>query len=189
MAQQLKKEGAQVSFIFMLDPPRVKREFAEPASVMDRLKLHSRELTKCAFREKLTYVLSRFASRIATPAIRLKDPFMKLCWTTCLRLGCRLPSSLRTPYLVHIYRRALESYAPQPYSGSVTIFKAQSARYVDEWDWKRLITGELEIYEHSAQHMDLTTEPQLRYWAVQLKKSIDRVEEERQTNDCQLVRR
>jgi len=73
---------------------------------------------------------------------------------------------------------AAKNYAPQPYSGTVAIFKALPGPYRPEWDWKKFITGPLQIYERTGDHMDLRKEPHLRHWAVRLKELLDRVQEQ-----------
>ena len=72
--------------------------------------------------------------------------------------------------------RALKSYKPKQYSGSVTIFKAQPGPYLEKWDWRRLVTGELKVSEYKGNHEDLRNEPHLCHWALRLKESLDPAE-------------
>ena len=97
-----------------------------------------------------------------------------LRWKACLSSGRLLPPSLRSAYILDVYRQALRSYAPPSYSGRVTIFKGGTTRYQPPMAWKELITGQLEIYEAPGGHLDLIREPHIAVWAARLKDALDR---------------
>ena len=126
MAHQLRTEGEEVLLLFMLDPPGKMRESVP--SVRDRAHKHLRELIRRGPRSKVEHVFrmivararERFNGRRAAIGKRVK----RLRWERCLKAGGLLPPSLRSPYILDVYRIALGSYTPQPYSGRVTIFKA-----------------------------------------------------------------
>ena len=98
----------------------------------------------------------------------------KLIRNAFLAAGITLPHSLRTSYIYDIYEKALRPYMLRPYSGRVTLVKTGESSYQPRWDWVKAITGELEIHEVHAGHLDLQKEPYVRLWAERLKESLDR---------------
>jgi amino acid adenylation domain-containing protein len=177
MAYQLRTEGEEVLLLFMLDPPGKMRESVP--SVRDRAHKHLRELIRRGPRSKVEHVFrmivararERFNGRWAAIGKRVK----RLRWERCLKTGGLLPPSLRSPYILDVYRIALCSYTPQPYSGRVTIFKAGEIGYRPPLNWQELMTGELQMYESAGGHMDLTREPYVAVWAAKLRDALDSV--------------
>jgi thioesterase domain-containing protein len=100
----------------------------------------------------------------------------RLQWTTCAAMGRLLPPPLRSPYILDIYRKALRSYVPKPYTGRVVIFKT-GGPYATPFNWLELIQGDLELHESTGDHMDLRKEPLIGRWAQRLKESLDRASE------------
>jgi len=101
-----------------------------------------------------------------------------------LAAGITLPHSLRTAYIWDIYEKALQPYMLRPYSGRVTLVKAGEGSYHPRWDWVTAITGELEIHEVHAGHLDLQKEPYVRLWAERLKESLDRAHASMPPQEC-----
>jgi thioesterase domain-containing protein len=177
MAQQLRSEGEGVPLLFMLDPPGKTKEPVPP--LRERWRQYVHELTGRAPRAKLEFVLrsvitaARDSVKGRTAAIG--KHITRLRWTSYLRSGRLLPPSLRSPYILDVYRSALRSYAPQPYSGPVTIYKAGNMRYTSPMNWQELMTGELQIHEGAGSHMDLMTESYVAVWAEKLRHALDTV--------------
>jgi len=177
MAQQLKRDGQHVSLVFMLDPPGVK---PEPVSMGNELHKHWRQLAALGPAEKVHYLLARVSSKVSdsfnvrTKWIRKK--FAKARWRYCLQTGRLLPVSLRSPYILDVYKQAMQSYEPQPYSGRVLLFKARLGSYQPRLNWVDLAAGQIEIHEHAGDHMALREEAQVQRWATILKSSLDRAQ-------------
>jgi thioesterase domain-containing protein len=175
MAHELRRDGEEVALLFMLDPPGKTRELSP--LVGDRFQRQMRELALLGFREKLNSLLQRgraivrnqFTARTAGISRSLK----RLQWQACLLRGRHLPPSLRSGYILDVYRQALRSYVPQRYAGRVAIVKAGKASYRPTMDWKELVAGQLEIYEVRGSHTDLMKEPYVAVWAARLKDSLD----------------
>jgi thioesterase domain-containing protein len=66
---------------------------------------------------------------------------------------------------------------PQPYAGRVTLFRTKGGPYVPPFDWEQLTSGQLEVLFGPGEHSDLRSEPYVRQWAEQLKKSLQQVQE------------
>jgi aspartate racemase len=172
-AQQLTTEGEEVAMLFMLDPPS--RQATPGASALDRSKHYLRSV---ACREKLNSLLPRLKrvvrGEVTARMDRIDKSLERLHWQAYLLQGRHLPPSLRSAYILDVYRRALRSYAPQKYSGPVTIFKGKEICYQPPLDWLDLFSGELEIHEAPCGHLDLTKEPHVAVWAARLRDSLDR---------------
>jgi aspartate racemase len=177
MAQQLKKEGELVALIFMLDPPGARLQQAPaPISIpiSEEIKRHWRQIAPLGPGGKMQYVLPRVSARTKWIRTAFAEAFAKLRWRYCLWSGRLLPVSLRSPYILDVYRRATQFYQPQPYPGPVVLFKAHTGPYRPQLNWFQLVTGKIEIHEHPGDHMALREEPQVRQWAAILKQALDR---------------
>jgi len=177
MAHQLRSEGEEVLLLFMLDPPGKTKKPVPP--LRDRLRKCFHELTGRGPRAKVEYVLrsvmtgARGCVKGTTAAIG--KHLTRLRWASYLRSGRLLPPSLRSPYILDVYRSALRSYTPHPYSGPVMIFKAGNMGYTSPMNWQELITGEAQIHEGAGNHMDLMTESYVAVWAAKLRDALDSV--------------
>ncbi len=177
MAQLLTREGEEVPLLFMLDPPGREKEPYPP--LHDRLHEQLRELSRLAPRETVdhlvrsvkTFARTGFARRRAV----IESRIARLRWNAYLVRGRLLPPSLRSPYIMDIYRRALRVYTPQRYSGRVLIFKCGRMPYRPEMDWTDLTSAEIQIYEGAGGHTELTKEPCVSVWAIRLRDSLDSV--------------
>jgi thioesterase domain-containing protein len=173
IAQQLRREGERVPLIFMLDPPGAMREKA-PVPIRDEVQRHLRELAVIGPGERMRYLLPRVRARIGVRTVWIRKKIAKQRWKYCLRTGRLLPVSLRSPYILDVYRQATWSYKPQPYSGRIVLFKAQAGRYRPQLDWLQLTAGKIEIHEYLGDHVALREEPQVRQWAALLKDALNR---------------
>jgi amino acid adenylation domain-containing protein len=175
MAHQLRSEDEAVPLLFMLDPPGKTKEPVPP--IRDRWRQYSRKLTGRAKRAKVELVLRSVfgAARnyVTGRTAAIGKHVSRLRWTRYIRCGRLLPPSLRSPYILDVYRSALRSYAPQPYSGPVTIYKAGNMPYTSPMNWQELMTGEFQIHEGAGSHMDLMMESHVAVWASKLKEALD----------------
>jgi amino acid adenylation domain-containing protein len=177
MARQLVRDGEQVPLLFMLDPPGKVRE--PSPTVRERLHEHVVELSRLGPRGKLGYVLRVIdmfgRQRYWRTRDAVKGGVRRLRWKACLRQGSMLPPSLRSPYILDVYRGALRTYAPSRYSGRVLIFMRGTMPYGPPMDWMHLTACEIQIYDGTCEHTDLTKEPYLSMWAGRLRESLDGV--------------
>src|SRR5262249_7152018 len=74
--------------------------------------------------------------------------------------------------------RAKRKYAPDPYRGRVTLFRAAVRRTADsparDLGWERLALGGVEIREVPGDHVNMMLWPQVALLAEQLRECIDR---------------
>jgi amino acid adenylation domain-containing protein len=171
MAHQLAGAGEEVPLLFMLDPPGKVTEPSRPT------RAHIIELARLGPRGKLGYLLRAMNMFGRRRYWRMRDAIKarveKLRWRACLGRGSLLPPSLRSPYILDLYRHALRNYAPSPYSGRVLIFRRGAMPYRLPMDWMNLTTCEIQTYAGTCEHTDLTKEPYLSVWATRLRESLD----------------
>ena len=177
MAHQLKREGEEVRLVFMLDPPPWMSGNGKPSrpALLEEVKRHRQELLHMGIREKLDYLAPRLKGRLRIRIPRMRKYFRKLRCNYYLAASLPLPASLRSEYILDVYKRALRSYVSQLYSGRVTLCKFEEAWYPSSMDWLKLSTGKLDVYEFHGEnkHEDLKQEPYVAQWAQWLKASLD----------------
>ncbi len=171
MAQQLQRAHEDVSLLFMLDPPTSVKASRSTAVASSRARLRL-----LLDRRTRTHVLPRLIaairSRVAARTARLTRAVKRARWKVCLLRARPLPPSLRSPYILDVYKRAFWSYVPRRYSGRVMIFKDQQVSYGRPYDWSSLASGPLEIHEGRGHHMEMTKEPLVAKWAAPLKDAL-----------------
>ena len=176
MARQLTADGEEVAVLFMLDPPGQQRKTSP--RVRDRVHQQIRNAGARPFAGKMAFLLLKVTAavrdEISARRCNIIARVNRLRTKAHLRKGGRLPPSLRSGYILDVYRRALRSYTPQRYRGNAAIFKSAGPGYWPPLDWTKLITGQLEIHEERGNHTDMTTEPLVAVWAARLKTTLDR---------------
>ena len=86
---------------------------------------------------------------------------------------------IRSPKLRHFhiidnYHKAILAYRPRPYSGPVTVFKADRSEGPDDMGWKKLVSGPLDVCVLPGDHYSLITDPEVVRLVRELSASIDR---------------
>ncbi|HEY7322580.1 MAG TPA: alpha/beta fold hydrolase [Candidatus Binatia bacterium] len=179
-AQQLKKDGEEVAFLFLLDshfPQRgVSRTRIE--SFRERLRHHSRNIALFGYKDKLFYVLTRVKERIKYTFGQTElEMYQFLKRTVCriyFSLGRPLPPSLREFYIFKlVYNQASRNYQPKPYLGRAIYIKAENRPRDYQLRWTRLISGEREVHEvPGCNHLEIIEEPHTQFWAEKLKACL-----------------
>jgi hypothetical protein len=80
-----------------------------------------------------------------------------------------LPLSLRTDYIVSIYRRAIRVYKPQVFRGRVILFKTQGQYRRAQLGWDEYVSERIEIQELDTEHDNVFKEPYVQTFAQKLK--------------------
>jgi aspartate racemase len=176
MAQQLRRDGEEVALVFMLDPSGTP-EALPP--VRRTVQQHLRQLAVLGPRQKVDYLLLRLKDRLEdlvdAGAAVIRPTVQRLRLNAWIFSGRRLPPSLRSVYILDVYKDALRSYKPQEYAGPVMIFKSDQILYRPPIHWQELITGPLELCERPGSHTDLTKRAYVDLWATRLKGALDEV--------------
>ncbi len=166
MAQQLDAQGEQVALLAILDqgPVLPAKEPEDDAAYLvsvfgKQLDLSLDCLRRLESKEQMTYVWQE-ARKVdfIYPDVTLEQ------FSHFVRL-------LRT------HTEAWRQYKPRPYSGGVTLFRAEERPEDDDPDpdlgWSKLATGGVEIRAVPGDHLSMLHEPHVKALAEQLKACLD----------------
>jgi aspartate racemase len=174
MANQLKKQGEEVSLLFLVEPSNIGLPNQPPldTSFKSRVINQGRTLETLNFKEKLTYLSQKTFQKIKSKVnYKYIAYVMKIIiCSVYVRLGRPLPLSFRNYYLyTYNSTRALQSYVPEVYPGKAVLFFSDKILSRSYEEWNSLITGGIEIYKvPGAGHLDILREPYVGIWAKQL---------------------
>ena len=88
-----------------------------------------------------------------------------------LKLGHRIPSSLRMFYFFEVSEEATRNYAPTPYPGRTVLLSSQPNTV---GLWRNLVAGTLEVHQLQGDHLDAIKGPKVELWAKPLKSSLSK---------------
>jgi amino acid adenylation domain-containing protein len=186
IAQQLATDHQHTALLALLDPPSLVRG-RRPGS---QVALHRHDATWLGQRlEGIKRHLSRrpwsdalhslawsawmwIASFVGLP--RAADAWKRAVYRFCLVSGRPLPLFVRSRYALDLYARAKDVYVPQPYNGSVCLFKGKGRQYAADADWPALLTGDVEVHIVDADHSEIREPECVEVWAQQLEISLAR---------------
>src|SRR5262249_17049581 len=141
--------------------------------VMQNVVRHVQNLTALEHRKKLPYIWDRVKGKLKESVSWITEPVSKrlkrAVSNVYLRLGYRLPFSLRSPYILGIYARAQRRYRLQTYPGSVILFIPKGSSENSQSNWDGLAERGLEIFEVPGNHDDVLEETHVQEWAKILK--------------------
>ena len=192
MAQQLRREGQEVALLVLLVPstplncdhfPSTVRNGSgsavdgEPCGI--EIQHHFRNQGMLEPKERIVDILAKTKRQITGTALTLSAPLRKMLKTVvckiCLKSGYPLPLSLRSFYILEIYRRALKKYVPKAYDGALVIFMSKD-NPGNSKIWRKLALRGIESREVAGSHSEVLNEPYLKTWAEELKDQLDRTQ-------------
>jgi thioesterase domain-containing protein/acyl carrier protein len=194
MARKLKNQGQEVGLLVLLDPPAWtsaqsigRRDSShngdseKTQGFRDKLHRQMDKMTRLTVQEKCTYLLVKCREKIAAVITDRTSGLIKLMKRISsmgyLALGHPLPRSLRSSYILAIYHQARKQYRPQPYAGAAILFMSKGRPLSYPEHWKRLITGNIEIHEVDADHMEIRQNPSVVHlWAETLQRSLSKAQ-------------
>jgi thioesterase domain-containing protein len=165
MAQQLKKQGAAVELLAMIDT-----------------------LSPTAARRKVSYWKKLWLMRHWTvqfalewPGRRRRGKQAEVTYSLALERLARgepLPPELVEFHLFRNFMDAQARYQPAPYGGSMVLFKATQAdtQYLgagDDLGWSEHISGQIRVTTIAGSHFSMMAEPGVSELIEALKKEID----------------
>jgi amino acid adenylation domain-containing protein len=172
IAQRMMRQEEQVGLLVLLDPPSLSVErYMSPSTSAPR-RHHLRDLAKLSPQEQIDFVLRGITERFNSWTGPVRKAFKKTIWKICVVCGYRIPLSLRSSYILDVYQRARTRYVPQPYRGSVLLFKGTTRSYDSKSDWGELLKGQVETHEVSAHHMKLREKSEVGAWTEKLKPAL-----------------
>lgn len=164
MAQQLQRQGHEVSFLAMFDTrmpghPRGRHAAdAEEADTRHGGPRHSSGEDPVKRWRILRGYQRALLKRVVKPGLA----------NVFLLLGRPVPHVLRRAYWWRVFHRASEGYDPQPYHGPVTLFAAWGRSEYHREAWRSLAMAELFIYEFPTTHRGLIQDPEYATRVVQI---------------------
>ena len=167
MAHQLIKQGDEVPFLFLVEPPDIclENQTLQKSTFKSRFISNIRNLGLLGSSVKILNIVQRALKR-KTNYRYIKYISKIIVCRTYLFLGHLPPYSLRRFYLSEYHANKISnSYIPRIYPGKAVIFYAGEMS-ADAEDWSEVITGEVEIHEiPGAGHLDILREPHINKWA------------------------
>jgi amino acid adenylation domain-containing protein len=189
IAQQFKAQGDDVRLLALVDPLPLRHCASSPISALPSVAekpsspglrheavRHLNNVRRLGGRDRLTYIWLRTGARILNlvKSSTLTKLIRHLICIAYHWLDKPLPYSLRSFYVLEIYRRATKEYALRTYPGSVSLFL--HSKTPDENSsavWAGIATGKVEVLEIPDGHEEILKEPYLRVWAEKLKVCLD----------------
>ena len=179
MAQQLRRRGDEAPVVAMFSAPlrfhRLNRKQASTAPGPDKLNGASNRFTRL-LRSPRQALRWRIVSLIRTVRSRIHMSTCKLF----LHLGLKVPQALRTMYVVRMIQQAEQNYAPQPYPGSLTLFRGHGLYENDPnmgWDGLAANLENHEIGDNGLRtRRDIMNEPLVGSLANELRACLDKVQ-------------
>lgn len=201
MAQQLLRQGKAVALVVLLAPVSIiaceSSRMGSPYSfyltrdLIRRLRAeidrHLRNLIPLRLEEKLTYVSVRANNKIHEGIFTLEQIRKPITCSFYLAMKQLLPISLRSFYILGVYRKALRAYEPKSYPGRITLLKAKEDTR-DVSAWATVATGGIETYEVPGDHDTVLKESAVSVWAEMLRDCLVKAQKEtsaEQTHDKQ----
>src|SRR5262249_48072632 len=176
MAQQLVHQKEKVGLLMLLDPPPFSKTyhltFVDNPSVDGWIRRHTRALAPLKPKERIEYIIPRLRGTFNSKTAPIRRVFRRVICKVCVTLGYRIRLSMRSSYILNIYRQARAGYLPQPYSGRVILFKGKSRSYNARSDWDELLNGEIELHEVSDDHVKLREQSGVQTWAENFKLTL-----------------
>jgi amino acid adenylation domain-containing protein len=187
IAQRLEREGQTVSLLVMLDSlfpgvdvpeSSLTEDHDGRSSVASSMpRSHLQRLAKLGPREQFAYILVRLKAKwdewLGTPVRRSR---MRLICRLYLRMGWTLPVSVRSFYILGIYKRALSVYTPTSFAGSVLYVKSRNRPAVHLERWKRVMTGPVDVCEVHGGHLDVISRENAAVWAPRLTSRLSNLQ-------------
>ena len=179
MARQLEAAGHKVALVALFDTAGTGIGSASPwLSVMRRrLKRHGARL---AYHGRNLLLGSERGSYIVRKSRTLRRRIRSRIWQAIYK-SYRVRSK-PLPRVLQDVRQAgwlaLKEYVGKPYSGKVTVFRAEVRSVADmgspDMGWDRLALGGVEIRRVPGDHVDMLLRPQVEFLAEQLRDCIEK---------------
>ncbi len=180
MAHQLKTVGEDVAMLLMVDNPRP--EFMAPESrapvpvrlwnrVRTRLSMEWSNLVEVQWARKPGFLIERISRLVQHVLVALEVMVAK--WVN-------IPHSqaYRHKQLEAAHEKAYEAYHPQPYSGAVTLVRAEQQPFGRAADsalgWDRYVEGEVDVIEAPGHRVGLLSEPRVEVVAEQIRRAMEK---------------
>ncbi|MGE5215837.1 MAG: amino acid adenylation domain-containing protein, partial [Chloroflexota bacterium] len=184
MAQQLIERKERVALLMLLAPstPSIADR---PAPLHSRSERHfAREvlrhwdnMARLPARKKFDYLIRRTRSKAGEYVSKTSAPLSliakKALCTAYLAAGKSLPPSLRSPYILDIYRKAIKKYLPKVYAGHLIIFTPPTQTGAPG-KWLEYTAGKVETVIVPGDHTSVLKEENVQVWGQLLNSFLEK---------------
>jgi amino acid adenylation domain-containing protein len=173
MARQLQRQGQQVALLALFDCLIASE--SKKISLAQWGAIHLQNLNQLETSEKLVYLWQRILLNFNKSFPGFSRVYLKL------KNRWRSPQALRYQKILENNLQAQNRYIPQPYSGKITLFRAQirppKDYYTPSGGWENLALGGVEMYDIPGDHLSLLLKKSnLKILARQLKVCLDKAQ-------------
>lgn len=180
MGRQLRRHGADVALVLMVDNPRPEHVAAEQAlarplnRIATRLEMEWANLIEAPNkRNYLTERIGRLLRRAGAKVERLATNDEGR-----LPFGLEHSRTYRQEQVAAMHDKAYESYTPEPYPGDVAVFRAEIQPRGRQEDpalgWGAHVTGRLYTYQLPGHRLGMLSEPRIGRSALIFEEAIAR---------------
>jgi amino acid adenylation domain-containing protein len=171
VARQLQEHGQEVALLVLLDPDSPNSD-AFGSNLSRQVGKDLTSFGSLMMREMVACVRAGVKGRFDG----VKSSATMLRCQALLAMGRRVPEEQRLFYRLEMYGQAARRYiAAGAYSGRAVLLKTGKVAENGSFDWSRLISGELEVYEMPGSHLEAIQGPYLNAWAGRLRACLQNV--------------
>ncbi len=188
MARQLSERGKEVGIVALFDTgtPEYKKSRRQNNSkiimkahqLIERSQMHKINLSELSGAEKLNYVLQKVSKGLNAYTRRIQNTRKKIVRTVYLKFKGKGAIPKGYIQLEDQLMRAQRKFAPKPYSGKVTLFRASIQPYGlapnPTLGWETLV-NDIELHEVNGHHTSIVAEPYVRGLAELLSEHLDHI--------------
>ena len=181
MARLLHQVDDEVALLALFDTynPAEAGKTSRASALWQRAKFHASNLRRLPLRELRSYLAEKL--RVAkdgelTNLLGVDGPSGNERFPSN---GSSANGSVGDPHLQQINDRATELFQPEPYSGSVVLFKPQvnySFMSDPNMGWGKLVMGNLDVVELPVNPHAMLVEPFVKHLAEALRKRLDQIQ-------------
>jgi thioesterase domain-containing protein len=165
MAQQLRRQGENVTLLILLDAllPGIKLS----NKLADRISIHKKRIAGMPVWKKIAYIAARAVQRgrweIAKRFINVRPLIERMMFEFLERNQRPVPPYLRQRRLLQLNGVLNEDYKPQPYKGRTVLIRGvyPNLQYDIDFGWNSVIEPEVQIYQMEVDdHLQMMIEPE-----------------------------
>ena len=170
MAQRLQAHRQAIDLLVLMEPPSDqtpngpdRSQQAISRSLLDELRRHFHALRSLQAQDKWPYLVKRTKAKVRDMMLNAIAPVkkitQKIAWETSVLLGLPIPLSMRSPYLLEIYRKAMQGYVPRRYRGNLVIFCQDESPEQSRLKWSDPSNVLTQVYTVPGDHTSVLDEP------------------------------
>jgi thioesterase domain-containing protein len=178
MARKLVAQGDRVAFVGLIDISNPATWSQESMSIMHKIRKH-----RTRYRERgKNYLLTWLKKRFRFERMRVRNVVEKWIAKSYAYVGKSIPMKLRGALRASADGKAASTYAPQYYSGSVTVFRGEGLRHelkgCQDSDptlgWGK-VASETRMVDIPGVHAQVFEEPYVEVLAKMIEQEVERI--------------